>query len=76
MERKVYIRHLVKYEDFKDEIIEHTLASSAGREGSKRLVVLIKLSNVATHYEVIKNGRVDYETSILERAVDHYNFLP
>lgn len=70
------MKHIIKYEDFKDEKIEHILASSASKEGSKRLIVLIKLSNLATHYEVIKNGVVDYETSLLERAIEQYNSLP
>lgn len=69
------MKHIIKFEDFEGEKIEHILASSAGKGGSKRLVVTVNLSNNATNYEVIKNGVVDFETSILERAISHYNEL-
>ena len=70
------MKHTLNYEDFKNTKVEHILASSAGQGGSKRLVVTVNLNNLSATYEVIKNKIVDYETSILERAVDYYNELP
>lgn len=70
------MKHTLNIGDFTNQKIEHILASSAGKEGSKRLVVTVNLNNLSATYEVIKNKVVDYETSILERAVAYYNELP
>jgi len=70
------MKHTLNYADFKGTKIEHILASSAGEEGSKRLVVIVNLNNLSATYKVIKNKVVDYTTSMLERAVNYYNELP
>jgi len=69
------MKHTLNINDFTNVKIEHLLASSTGKEGSKRFVVTVNLNNLSASYEVIKNGVVDYSTSILKRAVEQYNDL-
>lgn len=70
------MKHTLNISDFTNQKIEHILAGSAGRIGSKRLVVTVNLNNLSANYEVLKNGIVDFSTSILARAVEYYNDLP
>jgi len=69
------MKHTLNIGDFANQQIEHILASSATVSGSKRLIVTVNLNNLSANYEVLKAGVVDFSTSILERAVNHYNGL-
>ena len=69
------MKHIINILDFEGQKVEHILASSAGQGHSKRLVATINLNNNDISYEVIKDGIVDYTTSILPRAIEQYNEL-
>mgnify|MGYP001582820660 CR=1 FL=1 len=70
------MNYKINYKDVKDTKIEHIIASSASKEGSKQLVVEVNLSNLYAYYKVLKNKVVVWESSFLKSAIDFYNELP